>query len=208
LTDIATVTLLVTANLKGDLVLLPRLFTLIQRERRAAHGPVFLLDLGDTCALEAWVCRATQGRAPLIVLDGMGYDAALLGGPEGISIPVPSLQQLLGTVMMRFVVWGRVATLTKRGITLALASGDAVLPADHPGIRVDRSTGTLPASGEPGVTLGDVAQGSIARVEMVWPEWTVQEARLVSVQSDTPPDPTIGAIVEFVENEARHYAQS
>ena len=72
-------TLLYTAHLAGEIALLPRLFTLIGQERRAAAGPVILLDMGDTCAVESWVCRATQGRAPFLVLDSMGYDAALIG---------------------------------------------------------------------------------------------------------------------------------
>ena len=89
------VTLLYTANLQGELTLLPRLFTLIQQERRAATGPTLLLDLGDSCALSAWVCQATHGRAPFLVLDSMGYDAALIGGPERVPIPPSALRRLV-----------------------------------------------------------------------------------------------------------------
>ncbi|MEW6578797.1 MAG: hypothetical protein AB1435_06335, partial [Chloroflexota bacterium] len=89
-----TVTFLATAHLSGELRLLPRLFTLIHRERRSAQGPVVLLDLGDTCAVEAWVCRATLGRAPFLVLDSMGYDGAVIGGPEQVPIPPSSLRLL------------------------------------------------------------------------------------------------------------------
>ena len=61
-----TVTFLATAHLCGALRLLPRLFTLIHRERRSAQGPVVLLDLGDTCAVSSM--RIVFARAPRILL--------------------------------------------------------------------------------------------------------------------------------------------
>jgi 2',3'-cyclic-nucleotide 2'-phosphodiesterase (5'-nucleotidase family) len=207
LTEVSTVTLLYTANLRGDLALLPHLFTLIQSERRTSGGLVLLLDLGDTCSLESWVCRATQGRAPFLVLDGMGYDAVLIGGPEKVPIPPPSLRLLAANMVMAVVVWNRARPLTRRGITLTIAPGAAPLPDHSPAIRVDRSTHALPETHDPVVTLGDVAHGHLARVDLAWPEWTVQAARLLAVSPDVPADPTIAALVEFVESEARHYAQ-
>ncbi|HEX3053237.1 MAG TPA: hypothetical protein VHP83_21440 [Aggregatilineaceae bacterium] len=194
-----------TANLKGNLALLPRLFTLIQQQRDDAL--VFLLDLGDTCSLDAWVCRTTQGRAPLLVLDSMGYDAAIIGGPEAVSIPVSSLRQLVDTIMMPIIIWGRVVRLAKRGVSFNIASGEAVLPEGEPGVLIDRSTQALPARNAPFPTLGDVPQGQLARVELSWPEWTVLDARIVELSAEIQPDPTIGAIVELVEAEAHHYAQ-
>jgi len=44
-------------------------------------------------------------------------------------------------------------------------------------------------------------------VDMVWPAWTVQSARRIPLAPDTPADPTIAAVVELVESEARAYAQ-
>jgi hypothetical protein len=208
LTDLSIVTLLCTANLKGDLARLPRLFSLIQQERRVAPGLVLLLDLGDTCSPESWVCRATQGRAPFLVLDGMGYDAALIGGPEQVPIPPLSLRLLAPSMVMAVVVWNRARPLTRRGITLTIAPGAAPLPGPSQAtIRVDRSTDSLPEVGAPVVTLGDVAHGTLARVDLAWPEWTVQAAYLRAVSPDIPSDPTIAALVEFVESEARHYAR-
>jgi 2',3'-cyclic-nucleotide 2'-phosphodiesterase (5'-nucleotidase family) len=208
LTDLSTVTLLYTANLRGDLALLPRLFTMIQHERRASEGLVLLLDLGDTCSVESWVCQATQGRAPFLVLDGMGYDAVLIGGPEKVPIPPPSLRMVAASMVMAVVVWNRARPLTRRGITVTIAPGAAPLPDRSPAIRVDRSTQALPDAHDPVVTLGDVAHGHLARVDLAWPEWTVQAARLLAVSPDVPADPTIAALVEFVESEARHYAQN
>ncbi len=91
-------TLLYTANLRGDVALLPRLFSLIRREQRAADAPALLIDLGDTCAVESWLCRATMGRAPVLVLDSMGYDGVVIGGPERAPIPPSALRRLAGEV--------------------------------------------------------------------------------------------------------------
>ena len=204
LTDLSTITLLYTANLRGELALLPRLFTLIQLERRVSGGLVLLLDLGDTCSQESWVCRATQGRAPFLVLDGMGYDAVLIGGREKAPIPPTSLRKLAGSLVMAVVVWNRARPLIRQGITLTIAPGAAPLQDDRPVIRIDRSTDALPKIHDPGVTLGDVAHGVLARVDLAWPEWTVQSARTRAVLPEVPSDRTVAALVEFVESEARH----
>lgn len=204
---IAAITLLYTANLAGDLGLLPRLFSLIQRERRTAAGPVFLLDLGDSCALEAWICRATQGRAPLIVLDGMGYDVALVGGPERVPIPLISLQQLSGRIMMGVVPWNRVYDLARQGVTFRVVAGHGPVPPGPPVVWVDRSHDSLPSVGDDVVTLGDVEQGGLARVDIAWPDWRVQETSILTLRASVPADPTISALVEFVQDEARHYMQ-
>lgn len=199
-------TVLYTAHIAGNLALLPRLATLIQQARSTAPGPVFLLDLGDTCAPEAWVCRATQGRAPFLVLDSMGYDGAVIGGPERIPIPPPSLKQLVGQMIMPVMVWNRTATLTRRGVSLCVAPGAAPDSGSTPTVRIDRSAATLPVTGSRSVTLGDVPQGHLARVDLAWPSWTVQAAQTLPLAHDTPVDPGVAAVVELVENEARYYA--
>ena len=76
MSDSQTVTIFTTANLRGAIDVLPRLASLILRGR-AAQGITLLLDLGDTCSAESWVCRVTQGRAPFLLLDAIGYDARL-----------------------------------------------------------------------------------------------------------------------------------
>jgi len=201
------VTLLYTANLQGELALLPRLFTLIQQARHAAKGPTLLLDLGDSCALSAWVCQATHGRAPFLVFDSMGYDAALIGGPERVPIPPSALRRLVADLVMPVVVWNRARTLQKRGVEFTLAPGNAPAPSGAPVVRVERTRTALPAVGDAAPVLGDVAQGELACVEMSWPDWRVQSATRHAVNAQTPPDPTIAAVVELVEEEARAYTQ-
>ncbi len=143
----------------------------------------------------------------MLVFDSMGYDAAIIGGPEAVSIPVPSLRQLVANSMMPVIIWGRVARLSKRGVAFNIASGEAVLPEGEPGIQVDRSTQTLPANNTLVPVLGDVPQGHLAQVELSWPEWAVLDAQYVELSAEIQPDSTIGAIVELVEAEAHHYAQ-
>lgn len=200
-------TLLYTAHLAGEVTLLPRLFTLIKQERRTASGPVILLDLGDTCSVEAWICQATQGRAPFLVLDSMGYDGAVIGGPEQVPIPPLSLRHLLNNVTMPVILWNRACQITRRHITFTIAPGNAPLSDQGPGVRIDRSKETLPDATDLGPTLGDVAQGVLARVDIAWPEWIIKSTCLIRVEPETPADQTIAAVVELVENEARYYAQ-
>ncbi len=207
MSEASTVTLLYTANLEGRLALLPRLATLIQAQRRQAAGPVFLLDLGDTCALDAWVCPATEGRAPLTIMDGMGYDAVFISGPEKVTIPPAALRRLAEDIMMAVIIWGRAARLSRRGVTISASSGQPDPAPEDPVVTVDRDAPCLPDVGADRLVLGDVPHGSLACVVMDWPAWTVQDARLLPLEPHTPPDPTIGAIVELVENEARYYAE-
>ena len=70
--------LLYTANIRGDLNLLPRLYTFIRVLQRDQTDAIYdvLVDLGQSCAPDMWHCDVTQGRSTLLVLDAMGYDAA------------------------------------------------------------------------------------------------------------------------------------
>lgn len=86
--------LLVTANIRGDLELLPRLYSFMRtlRQGMARHAPIapspdanygvptILVDLGQSCVPEVWHCEVTQGRSTLLVLDAMGYDAVNVTG--------------------------------------------------------------------------------------------------------------------------------
>src|SRR5690606_4826629 len=67
---------LYTANIRGQLDLLPRLYTLLRRLRGEAEGRTLLLDAGHACDAAVWHCAQTDGRSALRVLDAMGYTAA------------------------------------------------------------------------------------------------------------------------------------
>lgn len=79
-TQVDKLTILYTAKIRGDLTLLPRLYTFLQKLKAEAQHPVLLLDLGESCVDDVWHCAATGGRSTLVVLDGMGYHAANVTG--------------------------------------------------------------------------------------------------------------------------------
>ena len=197
------ITLLYTAHIEGKLELLPRLFTLIKRQREQAAGPVLLFDLGDTCAAGSWVCRATLGRAPLLVLDSMGYDLALVGAGEHTPIPPDSLRTALGSLGMRVALWGRPRELQRHDRFFDIITGPLQPTAEKPALVINRDAPTLPAVGTSPPILGDVPQGHLACVQVDGPDWKVQAAELIALADDTPRDGTIAAVVEFVESEAR-----
>ena len=200
-------TVLYTANLAGQLDLLPKLFSLIQQERQEASGPVFLVDLGDTCVVESYLCRETQGRAPFIVLDGIGYDAAVIGGPEKTPIPVSALRSLGGRMVMPVVIWNRTREFTKRGIAFMLAPGAQEQAVDsNQIIRVDRS---VVGPGEVGTSppvLYDVPQGVLGRVDIAVDDWCVHAASHIEMTPELPPDSIVGTLLDFVAHEAQSAA--
>ena len=57
-------TLLYTAALVGQLELLPRLFTRIEREQAAVGGDALLVDLGQSCRAGAYVCPLVEDTPP------------------------------------------------------------------------------------------------------------------------------------------------
>ena len=75
-----SLSLLYSANLRGDIALLPQLFTFIQRLKPEGGPGNLILDLGKACDGAVPHCRQTGGRSMLIALDGMGYHAANIEG--------------------------------------------------------------------------------------------------------------------------------
>jgi hypothetical protein len=216
------VTLLCTANLAGQLDRLPRFFAMIQQIRSAATGPVFLLDLGGSCAPSAWECAATQGRATLFVLDAMGYDGACLTHDDCRSLSLSAVDKLLDRVNMPVVgpagglpveiVW------TAAGMRVVCVSGghmpydagsDAALlvrpDGDMGTVCLDSEARSLRIGGPPGDRLGVAGiaftktepDGRMLPVEVTW--------RTLAIPEDVRPDATIAAAVEFVREEARWY---
>ena len=81
----STVTILHTNDLHAHFEAMTRLATLIQHERAQAHSegrPLLLLDAGDSASANSWESNVTQGRANYILLEAMGYDAAVIGNTD------------------------------------------------------------------------------------------------------------------------------
>ena len=74
-------------DLHGRLEQLPRLYTLMRRERAKAEAEgrrVLLLDGGDSSDRARWESDVTKGRANFSVLEAMGVQATVIGNGEAL----------------------------------------------------------------------------------------------------------------------------
>jgi len=207
---------LYTANLRGDLDLLPRLHTFIRQlksqqpdiENDVMVGMVepvqyrtLLLDLGNSCAPGVWHCDLTGGRSTLMVMDAMSYHAAHVAG----FLSADGRAKLEGQVSVALVdvahTWQEgdifVTNGTRRGQppTQPYSLHIALSPATS--TRVDGITLHLaPVSG---------GQVGMAQVASVAGKPALLANEVFDLPPSTPPDPTIAATVEFVVGEVRYY---
>lgn len=200
------VSILCSANLRADLDLLPRFFTLLQETRqqsRAEGRTLLLLDLGQAWAAESWVCRVTENRAIYVLLDAMGYTAVRADGLDRAAIM--GLQETLQVRLLHdnsFFCW--------QGREVILNLGRGTLPP-----AIDWGTPTLSVgqfeaeSVESGrLTILPPATGiALSRIDVLYPEMKVTRMESVPMPPATRADPTIVAAIEFVEREARFYAE-
>ncbi len=195
-----------TGGIRGDLDVLPRLYTFITGLRRdtARRVPAgsrdLLLDLGDSCAPAVWHCAVTGGRSTLIVLDAMGYHAARADiTPEArdrLRANLPGLALVDEAHLWdsgEVVVTPSPLTPLPQGEGLNTASLQIVLdPA--PATRLEGRT----------LRLQGVSGGQVGQVELDLSEPPVLRHHTIHDLPDaTLPDPTITATVDFVLDEAR-----
>lgn len=188
----APLTILYTGRLRGDLALLPRLYTFLRalREERATRS--LLLDLGESCDPSVWPCGLTGGRSTLIALDAMGYDAANVEG-----VLAPELRETL-LPSVRLALVDRHHPWSYGEWTLCAGSMPAphinLIPADRVGIE-----------GE-GVRLAAVEAGQVGSVTLqrLSSRVVVTEMRVLDLPAKTPPDSTIAGVVDLITAEARY----
>ncbi|WP_119072402.1 hypothetical protein [Aggregatilinea lenta] len=197
-------TLLCTADLQGDLDRLARVGTLIHQQRRAATGPVFVLDLGGNGSPDGWLWQTTEGRAPFVVLDAMGYDLAVAGGPEGSALSPEALAQLRESVTMTLLPWHTRARLERGSVAFEVGAGP-VAGGNGPFAALERYVQADPAPGARLNTIGDPSN-ALLRIVVTWPAWQVHAVMRLDIAA-APPDPVVGAAIEFVVSEARAYTQ-
>ena len=199
-----SLTLLYTANIGGDLELLPRLYTFLQQLKPAARQGTLLLDLGGSCADSAWHCRETGGRSTLIVLDGMGFHAANV---EGL-LDRENHDKLAAQVTMGLVDETRdwryhVPPVRDSSIRAALQPRDesARLQIHLAPSGFSRIEGKI-------VYLQDVSPGQVGETVVdLRAEPSLRSSCVHQMPADTPPNPSIAGTVEFVEAEARLLAR-
>ena len=206
----APLTLLYTGGIRGNLDLLPRLYTFLRRLRAAefeddedvmmcAVQPslrrTLLVDLGESCAPDVWHCAATGGRSTLTVLDAMGYDAANVAG----TLAPDDRARLEATVNFKLVDVAH--RYEKDGVRIGvepfagLSSGVEIVLKTGQSARIE-GRALYPAA------VRAVAVGVI-QVSFVDGKPYLASASIFPLPPGTPPDPTIAATVDFVLGEAR-----
>jgi hypothetical protein len=214
--------ILYTANIRGDLTLLPRLYTFIkslQADIRqfepedenevmlCAVQPrplqTLLLDLGDSCATDVWHCAATGGRSTLIALDAMGYHAANV---TGILLP-ESRDKLAANVMSMGLVdethdW-------MNGSLWFTHNGRGLSPTNPFDLQISLTPVVTTRLALDTLHLAQIEAGQIgtAYIGGIDSEPNLLADAVFDLPADTPPDPTISGTVDFVTNEARFFSR-
>ena len=196
----APLTILYSHRLRGDLALLPRLYTYLRRLRaeHAAGTPSLLIDLGESCAPEAFPCALTGGRSTLIALDAMGYDAALVSGWLS-----DEDRTRLESGHLRMTLIDEAHSLTVPGCTVALER-----PAGA-ALWIDPTPAQTTHLHDHALRLMALAQGEIGLARLAGDDaggLRLAAAQVFTLPPETAPDPTIAGVVEFILSEA-HYMQ-
>ena len=197
--------LLYTAGIRGDLALLPRLYTFLQTLKPRANPGFVLLDLGGACDDSVWHCRATGGRSTLVVLDGMGYHVANVEG----ALDAENRMKLAEQVTMALVDGTRdwvydVPPIRDPRIlvTLRPSAGRAplqIVPAPAESTRIKDNVLRLAA-----VTAGQVGAVDIEMTSRP----RIIAAGIYDIPPNTPPNPSIAGAVDFVLSEARLFQKT
>jgi hypothetical protein len=199
----AQVSIPYTHNLRGDLDLLPRLYTFIREHRRGDlvgrpyNEKFLLLDLGDSCSPDVWHCEVTGGRSTLLVLDAMGYHAANANhlAPEDRDKLTANLMQMALVDAAHDWEYEDILVVC-RGVQLNAPTKLRVVltPADLTYLEGNR------------LYLSALEKGQLGVVQVVLDEAvTLTHQTIHTLPPDTLPDPTISAAVEFVLSEARYF---
>ena len=207
-------TIFYTANVRGQLDLLPRLHTFLRQLKAqpvddestvmlCAVEPVqrqfLLLDLGAACDDDVWHCAVTGGRSALIVMDAMGYQAANVSGyltPEGRSRLDANLLQL---VLVDAAQDWQTGPIT--------VTGKSTLADQPPHLTICAVPGERTVLDGRVLRLRSVSTGQVGIVHINSADGngtlTITGQTILDLPVQTMPDPTITATVDFVLSEAR-----
>ena len=216
------VTVLYTVSLRGELRLLPYLFSHIKQQRATATGITLLVDLGETCRMDWPICRLTEGRALLVAMDGMGYDAFCLSPGEPLLTDTVYQSRLRNTVVGAVLAPGEIRTFTKKiaeeqYLQIRIGGGaDPFPPAPDAALTVQLQRGQPLASRvlDPHtVLIEDMREDKIpalGRVDLRINSGQVElsDARRLPIPAGIMPDPSISSVIEFVESEVQLAARN
>jgi len=216
-------TVFYTVSLRAELRVLPYLQTLIAQERARSKGPTLLVDLGESCRADWPICRATEGRAALVAMDGMGYDAFYLSQEEPLARDNMTLGKLRDTVLTAVLLPGEAVTLRKKlgeeqYVNVRIAGGE-VLDASDADLTLllsrglplasrvtesgailieDRREARIPELGRVDIRVTETDDGRAVEI--------INQTRL-AIPAGIRPDASILSVVEFVESEAAQAAR-
>lgn len=198
-----SLTVLYTYGLRGDLDCLPRLYTLI-RQLRALNsveavkvceddpappqGRVLLLDLGESCAAEAWHCAASGGLSVPLAFDGMGYHAAR------VEITAEARAKVSAATQIKLIDAEHPAEVGGVWLTLDAARADGLTILMRPAASAEINGNLLVL---PAVGAGQVGEARLRGRLLV-------SHMVYDVPTNALPDPTIAGIVDLVKSEARY----
>lgn len=215
----ASLTVLYTVSLRGQLTMLPRLYSLIRRERESLQTPGLLFDLGESCTPDVWLCEASAGRAMLVAMDSMGYDAFHLGAHEPLAGDPLTLGKLRDTMLTPVLTPDRPLALSKgdaaeRVFNISVISGEmSAPPTDRVfdlSIRLEHGAEQVSASSNQVLLVDQWTAPSLmlGRLDLIVsetaPRVIISAHQRQPVPPDFPADPTISSVIEFVESEARY----
>lgn len=210
-----SLTILYTANIQGDLELLPRLHTFIRQLKAqpvvdedevmlCAIEPLarrtLLLDLGHSCAPDVWHCAETEGRSTLLVLDAMGYHAVNVTG-----ILTLEGRDKLGANFLKVALVDEAHPWRDKGIFITTNANDnrshdlQIILSPQERTRIEGHTLYLAAihAGQVGMIQVGSRDGNGALA--------IHAHEIFTMSSNTLPDPTIAATVDYILSEARYH---
>lgn len=224
-----SLTVLYTVSVRGELRLLPYLFTLVKQQKYAAPGITVLVDLGETCRADWPICRLTEGRALMVAMDGMGYDAFNLTPDDPLTANIATQNKLRDTVVTAVLTPGQATAITKKigeeqYVQIRVSGGDETAPPD-PDTRVAVPTvatiylskGEALASritDDAALVVEDRRESRIPELGRITLRLDGQTGRLVlldqrrlPIPAGIMPDPSVSSVVEFVESETQYAAK-
>lgn len=197
----APLTIFYTHRLRGNLALLPRLYTFLRRLRaeHAGEGRAIVLDLGESCAPDVFPCALTGGRSTLIALDAMGCDAANVRGTLA-----PDDRERLEAMYLNIALVDETHRLEKAGLVVGHAGGTAesllyveIEAADATTLIGKRLRLSGIDGGQVGMVRLDAEDGGA---------WRLAAEGVFTMPPDIAPTPTLSGMIEMILSEAR-YAQ-
>ena len=195
-------TILYTANIQGNIHMLPRLYTFLQTLKPIERQGTLILDLGNSCTDKVWHCKITKGRSTLIILDAMGFHAANIDDIlDDMNREKVSETITMGLVNAKHAWTYHIPPMTDETIQAT------VNPIDETArLQICLSPTKSTYIEDNILHLANVPTKHIGIVKVDLANHpSITDQNTYKLPDNTPPNPTIVASVEFVESEARYF---